>query len=105
MRPGEDLLEQLEAARVGGPHLDWKIANTYPERCWIEVDETGTNPTQVWGTSDGAKHRTLPAFTTSLDAALRLCDNVPEMVPSNPLVVCRQAIRTLKEQALRILPE
>jgi hypothetical protein len=69
------------------------------------VDETGTNPTQVWVTIDGAKHRTLPAFTTSLDAALCLCDKVPEMVPSNPLVICRQAVRALKEQALRILPE
>ena len=103
MIPGEGLLERLEAARVGGSHFDQEIANTYLEKRWIQVDETGMERQTVWVTRDGPTHETLPRFTTSLDAALLLYKKVPEMVPTNPLVVCRQAVRACEE--LPILQE
>jgi hypothetical protein len=108
MRPDKDLLDRLDAATVGGPRFDWEIAEAHLQKRKKEVVERGAVfYIEVWITRDSAEHRTPPAFTTSLDAALLLYDqaDVPAMVPSDPLVACRQALHVLENRALAILRE
>jgi hypothetical protein len=108
MRPSKDLLDHLDAATVGGAHLDRKIADSCLKKRKKQVVERGAVLIiDVWITRDGAEHRMPPAFTTSLDAALLLYDkaDLPEMVPSDPLVACRQALRFLEQRALAIRHE
>jgi len=108
VRPSKDLLDHLDAAAVGGAHLDWEIADSCLEKRKKQVVERGAVLIiEVWITRDGAEHRIPPAFTTSLDAALLLYDeaDLPEMVPSDPLVACRQALRLREQRALAIQHE